>query len=386
MTKMVQKNFLRRYEIKAGAMGCNGFSIGKTDENNPHALHISFSVEKSTSETSNTAKIQIWNLSPDNLKVLDTKDCVIELRAGYDDYIALILVGNIVTSTTQKDGADVLTEIEVVDGRVELRDTYITVSYHGKTNVKPIFQYIAKEMGVSVLFSKGCYFIDLPNGFSYVGAAKNALKKLCNASGLSWSIQNQVLHIRQPNEAISTRGYLLSAETGLLDIPKRITIAIESTSSTDESKTENQIGYEVKYLLNGAIGVNDCVRLESSEARGYFRVYKLTIDGDNISGEWICTAQLLEIKEDNSKAKQKAKKNEVASNQSVTESIIKGDKVAIIDTFNEGGNKKSYTYTGSKFTLYYDVFDVIQVAGDRVVIGIGSTITAPVRLDNVKKA
>lgn len=28
----------------------------------------------------------------------------------------------------------------------------------------------------------------------------------------------------------------------------------------------------------------------------YFRVYKLTIDGDNLEGDWICTAQLLEVK------------------------------------------------------------------------------------------
>lgn len=386
---MAQKNFLRRYEMKAGVMGRNGFTIGKTNAANPHALHISFSVEKSTSETSNTAKVQVWNLSPANLKVLDTKDCVIELQAGYEDHIALILAGNVVTSSTQKDGADVLTEIEVMDGRVELRDTYITVSYTGKINVKPIFDYIAKEMGVSVVYSKGCTFADLPNGFSFVGAAKNALKKLCNACGLSWSIQNQVLHIRRPNEAISTRGYLLSPETGLLDIPKRITLAVETSSTVDESKTENQIGYEVRYLLNGAIGVNDCVRLESSEARGYFRVYKLTIDGDNLAGEWTCTAQLLEIKADSSVAKQKAKKKlaTAAANTSAnTGSVKKGDKVTVVNTFNEGGKTKSYTYTGGKFTLYYSVFDVIQVTGDRVVIGIGSTVTAPVKMDNVKKA
>ena len=40
--------------------------------------------------------------------------------------------------------------------------------------------------------------------------------------------------------------------------------------------------------------MNDYVRLESEEVRGYFRVYKLNIDGDNLEGDWICTAQLLE--------------------------------------------------------------------------------------------
>ena len=51
---MAQKNFIRRYLLKAGVMGRKGFQIGKTSESNPHALHVSFSIEKSTSETANS--------------------------------------------------------------------------------------------------------------------------------------------------------------------------------------------------------------------------------------------------------------------------------------------------------------------------------------------
>ena len=292
---MAQENFIRRYLMKAGKMGHNGFQIGQTSTENPHALHISFSVEKSTSETANTAKVQIWNLSPANLNILDTKDCAIELQAGYANHIALILAGNVVTSSTEMDGADRMTEIEVVDGRVALRDTYISISRSGKVNSKEVFDQIAGEMGVSVVYSKGCKFKTLPHGFSYVGAAKTALKKLCKTCGLKWSIQNSVLQIRKPNEPITTRAYLLSSDTGLLEVPKRITISSEGDDSSS-GKSNSQIGYEVKYFLNGAIGVNDYVRLESDKVRGYFRIYKLTIDGDNLEGDWICTAQLLEVK------------------------------------------------------------------------------------------
>ena len=292
---MAQENFIRRYLMKAGKMGHNGFQIGQTSTENPHALHISFSIEKSTSETANTAKVQIWNLSPANLSILDTKDCVIELQAGYANHIALILAGNVVTSSTEMDGADRMTELEVVDGRVALRDTYVEISRSGRVDSKEVFDEIAGAMGVSVIYSKGCKFKVLPHGFSFVGPAKTALKKLCKTCGLSWSIQNSVLQIRKPNEPITTRAYLLSSDTGLLEGPKRITISSESDDSSS-GKSNSQIGYEVKYFLNGAIGVNDYVRLESDKVRGYFRVYKLTIDGDNLEGDWICTAQLLEVK------------------------------------------------------------------------------------------
>lgn len=83
---------------------------------------------------------------------------------------------------------------------------------------------------------------------------------------------------------------MLNSDTGLIGIPKRIAIG----TGTNKSQT----GWEIEYFLNGAIGVNDVIQLSSSTANGYYRVYKVTIDGDNQQGDWICTAQVLEIKAD----------------------------------------------------------------------------------------
>jgi hypothetical protein len=43
------------------------------------------------------------------------------------------------------------------------------------------------------------------------------------------------------------------------------------------------------------------------------------------------------------------------------------------------------TYNGVKFAVYYSEYDVIQVNGDRVVIGIGTTVTAAVNAANIAK-
>lgn len=58
------------------------------------------------------------------------------------------------------------------------------------------------------------------------------------------------------------------------------------------------------------------------------------------------------------------------------QTIQKGDKVKVL---------KAQTYTGGTFKTYYDVYDVIQVNGDRVVIGIGKTVTAAVKASNLQK-
>lgn len=285
---MAGRNFLRTYEMKCGPMGMSGFQIGNINSNTDPALHISFSIEKSSEETPNNAKVQIWNLSDNNLKILESEDCTVELRAGYGDNRALVLVGNVASAITTLDHADRMTELEVVDGYVSLRDTVISLSLNGKVNTQDVYRYIADQMGVTTVFAPDVTFIVLPNGYSFVGKAGDALTTITKCCGHQWSIQNGVLQITLPGRAVSTMAYKLSADTGLINIPKRITIG---------SGAEEKTGWEIEYLLNGAIGVNDIVEIESNEANGYFLVYKVTMDGDNLEGDWICTAQVLKISE-----------------------------------------------------------------------------------------
>lgn len=58
------------------------------------------------------------------------------------------------------------------------------------------------------------------------------------------------------------------------------------------------------------------------------------------------------------------------------ETLKKGDKVKVIN---------AVSYEGKSFKRWYDTYDVISVNGDRVVIGIGSTVTAAVNSANLKK-
>lgn len=59
-----------------------------------------------------------------------------------------------------------------------------------------------------------------------------------------------------------------------------------------------------------------------------------------------------------------------------SESFEKGDKVKVLN---------AVTYDGKSFKTYYDTYDVIRVSGDRVVIGVGTTITAAVAAKNLRK-
>lgn len=58
------------------------------------------------------------------------------------------------------------------------------------------------------------------------------------------------------------------------------------------------------------------------------------------------------------------------------QTLKQGDKVKVLN---------AVTYTGKTFKTYYDKYDVIQVNGDRVVIGIGRTVTAAVKVSSLEK-
>ena len=133
--------------------------------------------------------------------------------------------------------------------------------------------------------------------YSYVGLAKNVFDKVCASNGLTWSIQNGVIQVTKANEPILTMARLISPRTGLDGEPKKLarvgreTPATLRTTSFPRTKHRRRVD---SVCLDAAIGVNDLVQLESKVANGIFRVESVKLEGDNMSGDWLCTAQIVE--------------------------------------------------------------------------------------------
>lgn len=69
--------------------------------------------------------------------------------------------------------------------------------------------------------------------------------------------------------------------------------------------------------------------------------------------------------------------NRVNEIMGVSKELIKvGDKVEVLNAVQ---------YNGQTFKTYYDVYDVIEVKDERVVIGIDQTVTCAINIKNIKK-
>ena len=65
--------------------------------------------------------------------------------------------------------------------------------------------------------------------------------------------------------------------------------------------------------------------------------------------------------------------------------LKRGDKCRVINYATRGSKKQGHTYGGGWFTIFYDVYDVMSVSGNRVVIGIGKTVTAALKCEDLEK-
>lgn len=289
----MNSNFDRQYLLKVGVAGQTGFEVGRAVGNNGMPLRVCFQIEKSGDTSSNTGTIKVWNLSRTHRSEFEKEKCQVELRAGYGEQLPLVFCGYVTTVDYEKDNADRVTVINASDGLVEIKETFISVTYAANTMAKTIVDAIGDKMGCAIVYSVEAKASlkdkSMRNGFSAVGHAKDVLAKMCDSCGLSWSMQNGVIQIVVAGQSVSKRAYELSYKTGLIGEPK----ICEITSKNDSSKKYK--GYEVEYLLNGAIGINDLVHMTSKRKSGFFKVHKLTISGDNFQTEWRCKAELREV-------------------------------------------------------------------------------------------
>lgn len=276
-----------------------------TFENN---LHIGFQIDKDTTKESNKAKLEIYNLSEATRKKIEVPDTEVELYAGYERAGGAILAfkGSVTYGFTRDAGTDCITTLDLADGTKAMRDSYCSLSYAPGTSAKTIIQRCANEMGVPVVYGDDVGELEsYQNGYSYIGQADGALTEICNALGLSWSIQNNILNIILAGGTSTNRGLVFSPQSGLVGVPERITQAEYKSNKSNPKKTQKQkakkeeprkkAGWKINTLLVPSVNPADMVKVESKWITGWFRVEKVSHRGDYNGTNWGSMMELIEV-------------------------------------------------------------------------------------------
>ncbi len=268
--------FIRNVEVTIGPRGGEGIKINE--------LKIAFEIEKTDMPESNTAKVQIYNLSKETHDKISVAGNHCTLKAGYtDETITAILFGDVVKGSRQKSGNDYVTEIEVKDGRVAVMAGQVSVSYAKKTDVLTIVQDLIAAIGLP---SKGTELIPSDakyrGGFSDIGQAADILRKVLNKYELRYTIQNEMIYILKGGEVTESSGLLLTPESGLLTIPQPISDKTEETDTEKEAVNK----WSFKTMLFPQLIPGAACKVESSAITTEMKITKAKFVGDNWSADF----------------------------------------------------------------------------------------------------
>lgn len=294
--------FDRVAELIVGQSGSKGILIKD--------LRIAFSIEKTATETLNNSTIDIYNLNPDSRALVETPNNAIILRAGYAQDLGpvTIFVGIVRRCLTVQEGPDNVTRLELDDGLIAYRDSKFSTSFAPGSSGKMVLANIASRFNLPVRPLPDMPDKQYPNGFSFVGKTREAMKKACNYLGLEYSIQNQEIQILKKGGTVKRTAIVLSADSGMIGVPQLeaktmsekaaaqrgistndagvIKTRKESTSGAIKDRLQVQ-GYKVESLLQPTIEPGGIVQVKSKGIDGeFFRVERVQHTGDTHADDW----------------------------------------------------------------------------------------------------
>ncbi|CUJ29266.1 phage protein [Achromobacter ruhlandii] len=302
--------FDRVYRLLVGKPNQKGVEIVQP-------IRITFDVRKDTEEEPNDHTIRVYNLAAATRRALEEPGLRCVLYAGYADEGGPLLMasGSVVFAYTKFEQPDVVTELIVKDGYTEVRDTAISIGLGPGAQARAIIRDIARQMGLPLVMADDVPDRRWQQGFSFYGAARTALHKVTQGTGLEWSIQNQQLQVVQRRGTTRRQAVVLAADTGLLGFPERTREAAREKAKVKDQTTGDNVnlvsaqqqrdGWRVQSLLLPTLNPGDLVKLESKSVEAFLRVEGLQHSGDSAGGNWQTELQLVDR---NVPPKTKAKK------------------------------------------------------------------------------
>ncbi len=243
-------------------------------------MRISFQADKSIRGQLNKIQLKIYNMiesrrlqivkDPEDQKIIN-----ISLAVGYQNSLESVFRGTIHQSSNERQGADIITTIEGLDGGYDFLNSYTSRTVEG-----------------SQLAVDSCLG-DMPNTATgkiterppltrpkvLVGNSVRLLEEMVGPDE-TWFIDDEQFCIMKDDEVISRFVPKVSPATGLISTPTRKNK--EVTFAT---------------LMNPAVKIGRRAELESTTAphlNGVYKMDTISYQGDNFGDEWsqTCTGRL----------------------------------------------------------------------------------------------
>lgn len=235
-------------------------------------IRIAFDVEKSVAGGLNKATVQVYNLEESNRLALvkdaeSPKRIPLSLRVGYSGELRLLFKGTVHRGQNSREGADMVTELECLDGGFDLLNSFTSATVRGgQRAVDQILDDMPNTTPGKINTRP-----PLIRPRVLVGASAKIIDDLLGEDE-TWFIDGEQLYIMRRDQVAGSFVPVVRAGTGLLNTPTR-----EQSKVTFES------------LINPTLKIGGLCQLISNTAPHLNGVYKITemgYYGDNYGAEW----------------------------------------------------------------------------------------------------
>jgi hypothetical protein len=265
----------------------------QVDDRKIAGLRLKFKAEKSLKGDPNTLDLHVFNLSATTRAAMQKKGATVVVVAGYKGEAQVIFSGQARTIDHVRVGSEWDTHVQCGDGEIAFAKSFSSFSFGPGAKWSDVVAQIGKDLATNTQDAiskiaggnlKGA--IDsFVQGYTASGPSVREMDRVMRAAGLEWSIQDGRLQILTKRGTSDDSAIVLSPSTGLIGSP-------------DHGAPEKSGGPSVlkaKALLQAGIRPGRTLKLDTAALRGFYRVEKVTHEGDTHGQEWHSTIEALPL-------------------------------------------------------------------------------------------
>lgn len=255
---------------------------GVTDDEAVAGMRVKFKITKTLKKEPNTSEIVVTNLSPDRRKSLQQKGVKVMLEAGYRDTgVAKIFSGDVRSVDHIRDAANFDTTLKLGDGERAWNFARVAESFSPGTRAADVFKSLAKATGLdlgNVSDVANGISAQFDQGYCASGSAAREFDRIVTSLGLTWSTQDGILQVLDPDGTLDAPIPEITPDSGLVDSPEM--------GSPNKKGKPTLVTF--KSLLQ-PVKPGGKVKLRSERYDGNVKVKTVVYEGDTHGGEWYVT-------------------------------------------------------------------------------------------------
>lgn len=254
-----------------------------------NSLRVIFEITKTIRSYPNLARIELYNINNDTLRMLETKYTQIQFEAGYKGSLRLLFKGQIRNVTDSRRDIDRIVTVYAGDGEQDWQNATFNKTLSSNIDLASVLRDIGSTF--SDIFVGSTDDVSVPadklRGQSLSGSSKDILDNLAEDYGFNWSIQDGEM-VFSPKESppVSDEAILLTASTGMIGSPTITEIGVNVTSMLIPNLQPYKL-FKVQ-SVGSEVSLGDLYfrDITKTKAEGTYFIQEVTHKGDTHDNEW----------------------------------------------------------------------------------------------------